>query len=409
MKIVLSPCGSRGDVYPVIYLGRELKKRGHEIHIVTSPDHEEICNEEEFAFYSAGTDFRILMDEFKSYMGKPLKVMQKGLSIFNNELESFYKATSRASQGADMLVASGLQLTSFIVAEEKAVPYRYMAHIPILIPSKYHSPYFVPFQNLPKWVNSLLWNGNNMITEMTVGKTLNRIRKRSGLLPRKGIMDHIDIKKMVIAVAPELGVISPDNKEIGLQVDYLFNPDEGELSKEITDFINAGEPPIYFGFGSMTDGHPEKTLDIIFRSVEKLNARAIISRGWANYCHVNTPESVFFAGEEPHGKLFPKMKAIVHHGGAGTTSSAAMAGVPQITTPHVLDQFYWTNRIKTLGLGPGGIKKGKFNVKNLTNKLNEAFENKEIIRSAEKIGNTLANRNGIITLANEIEKEIGIE
>lgn len=406
MKIVLSPSGSRGDVYPIIYLGRELKRRGHDIHIVTSIDYREFCENEGFAFYSMGSEFSTLMDSFTNNMGKPLKVMKEGITIFNNELQDYYKSLLKVSEGADMIVASGLQFTGALVAHMKQIPYRYLAHIPILIPSKYHSPFFVPYQNLPKWLNSLLWSGNMFVMGKTIGKTLNKIRLANGLNRIKRATDHVERERVVIAVSPELGIIPPDNSDVGLQIDYFFDPDEGDLSTEINDFLKSGDAPVYFGFGSMTDGHPEKTLDTIFKSVKELGIRAIISKGWANYSHNDIPEGIFFAGEEPHGKLFPKMKAIIHHGGAGTTSSASRAGIPQITIPHVLDQYYWTSRITSLGISPGGIKKRHFNVNTLTSKIKEAIECPKINSNAKELGEKLKDRNGIFQLADVIEKEL---
>lgn len=406
MKIVLSPSGSRGDVYPIIYLGRELKRRGHDIHIVTSIDYREFCENEGFAFYSMGSEFSTLMDSFTNNMGKPLKVMKEGITIFNNELQDYYKSLLKVSEGADMIVASGLQFTGALVAHVKQIPYRYLAHIPILIPSKHHSPFFVPYQNLPKWLNSLLWSGNMFVMGKTIGKTLNKIRLANGLNRIKRATDHVERERVVIAVSPELGIIPPDNSDVGLQIDYFFDPDEGDLSVEINDFLKSGDAPVYFGFGSMTDGHPEKTLDTIFKSVKELGIRAIISKGWANYSHNDIPEGIFFAGEEPHGKLFPKMKAIIHHGGAGTTSSASRAGIPQITIPHVLDQYYWTSRITSLGISPGGIKKRHFNVNTLTSKIKEAIECPKINSNAKELGEKLKDRNGIFQLADVIEKEL---
>ncbi len=403
MKIVLAPSGSRGDVYPLIYLGRELKKQGHDIHIATSPDYREICEKSGFQFYPAGSDFKELMDIFTESMGKPLKVMKEGIRIFNDEIQAFYDVISKVATGADMLFASGLQFPAATIAELHNIPYRYMAHIPILIPSKYHPPYFVPFQNLPKWLNSFLWNGNNFVMASTVGKTLNKIRVECGLKPRKRAIDHFEMDKIIIAVSPELGKIAPDNTSVGAQIDYIFNPNESDISEDMLTFLEEGDAPVYFGFGSMTDPHPEKTLDVIIKSVRQLGLRAIISRGWAKYSHDDNHPDIFFAGEEPHGKLFPKMKAIVHHGGAGTTSNASRAGVPQITTPHVLDQYYWTHRIKTLGVSPGGINKHKFNVKTLTEKLKLAIEDDSIKMAAKELREQLKDKNGLFQLVQEVE------
>lgn len=403
MKILFSAAGSRGDVYPLLYLGRELQRRGHLILFATTPDFREECEAEGFIFFSMGSNFRVLMDRFESYMGKPLKVMSEGFAILQRELHYYYEAALEAGEGADLLVVSGVQFIGPAVAETLGIPYRYVVHIPILLPTAYHAPVFVPFQNMPKFLNRFFWFLDRMSTKFTVNKTINEIRKGAGLAPKKSISDHVDPSSLVVAVAPELGPIAPDNQDIGLQTDYLFNPDEGELSPEIKLFLAAGEKPIYFGFGSMTDGDAHKTLEIIFKAVEQLQIRAVISRGWANYTVEHLPQGVFFAGEEPHGKLFPKMSCIVHHGGAGTCSQAVRSGVPQITLPHVLDQYYWTDRLVKLGVSPGGITKRRFSVSTLVEKLRQVMTTEEYHKKAKVLGKQLQARNGIKGLADHLE------
>lgn len=408
MRIILSSAGSRGDVYPLIYLGEILQRRGHEIIFVTTPDYAKECKKKGFQVENVGTDFRELMDSFKEHMGKPLKVMTEGLEILGNELGHYFKGVMKVGEEADIIITSGIQFTAQAASEVLGIPYRYVVHMPILLPSGYHGPYFMPFQNLPKFLNRFLWSIDNLISKYTVGIKVNKIRLSAGLAPRKGIRDHVDQERMVIAVSPELGPIAPDNSDIGLQLDYFFNPEEGELSEKMVEFLSKGDAPVYFGFGSMTDGKADRTLSVIFETVKILGIRAVISRGWAKYSHEDLPEEIIFADEEPHGKLFPKMRAIVHHGGAGTTSNAARAGVPQITLPHVLDQYYWSNRIKKLGIGPGGIKKSKFTSKNLAIKLLETIENKEMVLKAKELGEKLKARNGLELFADTIEKELQV-
>lgn len=408
MKIVLTSAGSRGDVYPLLYLGRALQQRGHSIAFATTPDYKEVCEKEGFEFYVTGTDFRVLMDEFEANMGKPLKVMTDGVKTLRRELQFYFDGTMNAAEGASMLICSGIQFTGPAVAEALGIPYRYIVHIPILNPSAYHAPFFVPFQNLPKWLNRFFWFLDIRGSRYTVNRTMNAIRAQAQLPPKRDIMDHVDPACMIVAVAPELGPIAPDNQDIGLQTDYFFNPDEGELSPEIGHFLSEGEAPVYFGFGSMTDGAAEKTLATILYCVKELGIRAVISRGWANYGIESLPDGVMLIDEEPHGKLFPRMSCIVHHGGAGTTSQAARAGVPQITMPHVLDQYYWTNRLVKLGVSPGGITKRKFSARRLCAKLRAVQEDSSIQEKAQQLGRALSGRDGIGECIEALERQLHI-
>jgi len=125
-------------------------------------------------------------------------------------------------------------------------------------------------------------------------------------------------------------------------------PDERPLSEEIEAFLEAGDPPIYFGFGSTRA--PQGVTDVIVLTARALRRRAIVSRGWADLSLDDEPGCLAI-GEVNVQALFPRVAAVVHHGGAGTTTAAARAGVPQVVAPQMYDQFYWSQRIEQLGIG----------------------------------------------------------
>jgi vancomycin aglycone glucosyltransferase len=116
-------------------------------------------------------------------------------------------------------------------------------------------------------------------------------------------------------------------------------------------FLEQGEPPVYIGFGSMTDPNPRITTRAVLAGVTDAGCRAVLSEGWAGLGGGGLPEHVMVVGSVPHASLFRRVAAVVHHGGAGTTTMAARAGVPQIVVPHVLDQYYWAERVSRLGVG----------------------------------------------------------
>ena len=130
---------------------------------------------------------------------------------------------------------------------------------------------------------------------------------------------------------------------------------EEPLPEKLEDFLRAGEPPVYVGFGSMTDPDPAASTRLVLDAVERAGVRAVLSAGWAGLGDAPLPESVMVVGSVSHAALFRRVAAVVHHGGAGTTTTAARAGAPQIVVPHVLDQFHWARRVARLGLGPPAL------------------------------------------------------
>ena len=125
--------------------------------------------------------------------------------------------------------------------------------------------------------------------------------------------------------------------------------DERPLSPELETFLEAGEPPVYFGFGSMRA--PQDLSQMTIQSARALGRRAIVSRGWADLSLVDNDPDCLAIGEVNLQALFKRVAAVVHHGGAGTTTAAALAGAPQVVIPQIYDQHYWAQRVHDLGIG----------------------------------------------------------
>ena len=121
-------------------------------------------------------------------------------------------------------------------------------------------------------------------------------------------------------------------------------------------FIQAGPAPIYVGFGSMIAKRSLALGQRVVQAARSIGCRLIVAGGWASLdAGLAESDSVLTIAEAPHDSLFPLVAAAVHHGGAGTTTAAARAGIPQVIVPHVLDQYYWARRVELLGLGPASL------------------------------------------------------
>ncbi|APA99840.1 glycosyltransferase [Nocardia seriolae] len=174
-------------------------------------------------------------------------------------------------------------------------------------------------------------------------------RAEIGLAPVAEVRDHIFTDRPWLAADPVLGPWPGSGDLEVWQSGAWMLSDPAPLGDEIEEFLAAGEPPVYFGFGSMHLA-PE-TARAAIDAARAPGRRAIVLRGWAGLAPIDDAPDCLAVGEVDHRALFPRVAAVVHHGGAGTTTAVSRAGVPQVVVPQLFDQFYWADRVRTLGLG----------------------------------------------------------
>jgi vancomycin aglycone glucosyltransferase len=169
---------------------------------------------------------------------------------------------------------------------------------------------------------------------------------------------------------------------------HPFTPEP--LPADLEQFLAAGPPPVYLGFGSMTDPDPGATTRRFLDAIAQLGGRALISRGWARLGAGPLPAGVMAIDPVSHVSLFPRLAAVVHHGGAGTTHTAARAGVPQVIVPHVLDQFYFARCAESLGVAPPPLRRTRFDVPRLVATLRGVLDSRTLGVRARDLAARLA-------------------
>jgi UDP:flavonoid glycosyltransferase YjiC (YdhE family) len=128
---------------------------------------------------------------------------------------------------------------------------------------------------------------------------------------------------------------------------------EHTRNERLTAFL-TGEKPVFIGFGSMAPGRGPKMAETVVRAVRKAGVRAVLQAGWSGMATTDS-DDLLSIGEVPHEWLFPRVSAVVHHAGAGTTAAGLRAGVPAVAVPHVADQPFWARRLHRLGIAPAPI------------------------------------------------------
>ncbi|MER5436305.1 glycosyltransferase [Streptomyces sp. NPDC002588] len=348
MRVLLSTYGTRGDVEPLVALAVRLQELGVEVRMCAPPD-------EEFAQRLAGLGVQLVP------VGPPVRALMRGsalpsaadLSRYRTEMvDTQFDVFPAAADGCDALVAAGLaQIAARSVAEAAGIRYVYASYAAIQLPSPHHAPPPRPGWPEPETAdNRTLWELDAHNVNAEFAETLNGHRAAIGLPPVDNVRDHVFTDQPWLAADPVLG---PWRETPGLDVVQTgaWNlPDERPLPAELVAFLDAGAPPVYVGFGSM---RPSR--DIAAMTVEAIRAlghRVLVSRGWADLDLVDGLDDCLAIGEVNHQRLFGRVAAVVHHGGAGTTVTAARAGAPQVVVPlRLSDTQYWAGRVADLGIG----------------------------------------------------------
>ncbi|MCA9915449.1 MAG: glycosyltransferase family 1 protein, partial [Anaerolineae bacterium] len=176
---------------------------------------------------------------------------------------------------------------------------------------------------------------------------------------------------------------------------YWFLDEDFNPPAELVDWLEAGEAPVYIGFGSMTSRNPEQTTEIVIDSIRKTGKRCILLSGWAGIGNSDLPDHIYKIDSIPHHWLFPQMSAIVHHGGAGTTAAALRSGKPSIVVPHFGDQFFWARRVHTIGAGTKSIPRKQLTAERLAEAIQKASSDSTMQQRAAQIGVEIKQEDGV--------------
>jgi vancomycin aglycone glucosyltransferase len=359
MKLVLATFGSRGDVQPFVVLGHALVRAGHEV-VLCAPD--------DFAGMAGGLRFQALAHDFESRLDETEGRVDRMMSFIREAIEQQLELLPGVVAGAQALVAASAVMAGPSMAEAFRIPYHYVSFCPRVQPSRFHPTPAIPTHGLPQWLNRLSWWANERIWSRVGREPLDAWRARAGLPPSGELFRGAVTERPLLAAAPQLAPRAPALSGTH-QVGAFFLDDPQPLPAEVGAFLAAGEPPVYIGFGSMVDPDPAHTTRELVAAVKAAGVRALLSKGWAGLGAESLPPEVLSIGSVWHRALLPRLRAVVHHGGAGTTHAAVRAGVPQVIVPHILDQFYWSERMHQLGVAPAPFSRKQLGARRLAEAL----------------------------------------
>jgi len=353
MRVLLSTYGSRGDVEPLVALAVELQVRGVEA-VVSAPPDQEFTDLLARAGVPLAPAFMPIR-QWVSERSKPASGTDFH-KLASEMMTAQFAAISAAAEGCDAIVATGLFPSASAarsVAELTGLAYSHVTFCPLFLPSHHHRPFPYPGHPLPaeETDNRKLWDFNSRTMNALFGEALGQHRAAVGLPPVENARDHVFTKRPWLASDPVLWPWRPTDLCDAVQTGAWILPDQRPLPAELMAFLEAGEPPIYVGFGSMFMQSARDSARVAIEVIRAQGRRAVMLQGWAELALGSDAGDCFITGDVNQQALFPRMAAVVHHGGAGTTTAATRAGVPQVVVPQIVDQPYWASRMADLGVG----------------------------------------------------------
>ena len=405
MRILLAARGSRGDVQPILAVARGLLRRGHRVRL---------CVPGAFAdeARSLGVDPGVYAEDMhqamRGFAAGGLRSVRSVLAWFARTIDDQFRVMVPESEGVDLFVTGTNEIAAPSIAEYRGVPFYRVTFGPMM--TGYGSHALLPWQNLPGLVNRAGWEAINRGVDLVARGPINRNRARLGMGPTRDVADLVARHGHTLFAMNT--TLAPPCPSWGAKYEFTYtgypHPREsGALPAEVVRFIEAGPPPLYLGFGSVAVRDPARWTRRVVDAVVRAGCRVVLGQGWAGLGRGVVSDRVLVVGALPHGLLFPRMAGVLGHGGAGTTHTAARAGVPQLVMPQFGDQHYWGHRVAALGLGPAPVDPARLTTRRLARVLRELVDNPRHARHAAALGHIMRDEDGVASIIAAVEAREG--
>ncbi len=381
-KIVLSTFGSLGDLHPIIAVGKELHKRGHEIVINTLEVYREKIDALGFEFYPLRPDLnpeedRELAREIMDAKTGTEKLLRE---ILLPNVRPMYEDLMKSVRGADVLISGEVVYPAASVAEKTQIKWITTS----LAPASFLSPHdpFVPptaqwlkhFRFLGAGIHSVIYSAIHRLVASWL-EPYRAFRREIGLSENHDpvFKDKFSNLLHLALFSKVLGKPQPDWHRPTLQCGFCFydgQNDLGKMPEKLTEFLENGEPPIVFTLGSAAVMDARDFFEESARAAQMLNRRAVLLYGIFNEAPRNLDENIVGFDYAPYSLIFPKAACVVHQGGVGTTAQVLRAGVPHLVMPYSHDQPDNAARCERIGIART-ISREKYNAGNAKRTLRE--------------------------------------
>jgi len=430
MRVTILALGTRGDVQPAIALALGLQRAGHTVRLAAPPLSRDLVT-------SQGLDYAPLGDPPTVNAPPPSVLWTLGFvlrvtrlymrTLYARDsppawpvkvpyLESLMADSWRACEGAEAIIFPFITIWLYHIVEKLGVPYSLWDTHPFTPTRAFPSfsftgicpTWFRLAGFLPGWFRS--GGGFNVLTHSTVQRVLFHLGVRLtntwrhdtlGLSPLTDTAPFATFYNEAATalycysplVIPEPADWPPSHHATGYW--FLDSSADWRPPAGLVDFLSAGPPPVCVSFGSSRDRNPKRLTEIILAALARTGHRGLLLTGRGGLTEINLPHDVFLTDSVPHDWLFPRVAAVVHHAGAGTTGAVLRAGLPSVVVPWWGDMPFWADRLHALGVSPRPIPKARLSSARLAEAIAAAVEDQPL-------------RDRAVTLARQIRAEDGV-
>lgn len=418
MKVLILTHGTRGDVQPYAALALALQRAGHEPVLAAPAASATLAEPYGLRFFPVHDGPNTLMDDpeireaietnYRGLRGKKIamQVMRRSKPLMAKVFDDMAAA---AEDGADLVVhAAGIPGQH--LAEALGVPAVPVALQPVWVPTAAFPNPMLPV-TLPRAVNRVSYLPIKLLLR-SFGGIADQLRTtRLGLPRRRG--RHDILRRPGGGPATVLQGFSrhvlPPNLDYPSHVHttgFWFLPAAQGWTPPtmLSDFLAAGPAPVYVGFGSMAGTDPTRIGRIVAEAIRLAGVRAVLVSGWGGIQVDDLPDDVLLLDQVPHDWLFPRMAAVVHHGGSGTTGASLASGRPQVVCPFVADQPFWARRMHAAGVAPEPQPQRHLSPEGLADAIRTAVTSGAITDRAVRLGGQIRAEDGVTAAVKTLEE-----
>lgn len=405
MKFIVTSIGTRGDMEPFLAIGEILKNRGHEVTCLFPEQFRTLAEDTGLDFASLGSEFIELLEcpAGKIAMGGggfSLKKLKAYIQLVSKQQAINKQMILRQEEvieqlNVDRIIHNGKVIYPVLWGMDHPHQTTLLSPVPYLHYVKGHT-HLAFHSNYGTFLNKLTYKIANFGLLKTISGSVKWLKTKNNI-PQKDIQAALFGKQTIYTISPSLfprpTYWEPRLKVLGYYERTKTN--HWEASTELKAFLNRHKKPIFITFGSMINTAPEKNTALILEILERHQIPAIIntaSGGLVPPNNYNT-EYIHFVSQIPYDWIFPKVYAVVHHGGSGTTHTAIKYGCANLIIPHIIDQYVWNQLIHEKALGPFGIDVSKLKTKKLEPILLDVYNNPHYKTNAEALGQQMQNEN----------------
>ncbi len=401
MRIAVVCNDTRGGIQPYVALALGLKAAGHEVRAVAPSNLAAMFSEVGLPVAPlSGNVEEVVRNSGGAAEKGSLAAMRLAARELPRIIGEWTKETLAACEGVDLMTGGiGGMATGLSVADKLNVPF-VEAHLqPIGAPTDAYPSLLLP--GVPSWLGGWARRLSHRLSDsalwLSVRGPMNKARASVlGLrgAPRANLGSPVlyGFSRHVVPIASTPERPRHATGYWALSVDPAWQP-----PADLQAFLEAPGPIVTVGFGSMPSRDAAALTALVQGAVRQAGVRAVLVSGWGGLEKSAPTADIYFADSLPYEWLFPRVAAVVHHGGAGTTGTALRAGVPAVVVPFAMDQPFWGSRVEALGVGPPPIPRKRLTQSTLAQALRTVVGDEAMRARAKSLGDLLRREDGVAT------------